>query len=754
MTGIETNENLTTTYIPLGEAQLGQTIMLRHLDGNRAFMARLAVLGFTPGTPLKILRKNDHGPILISVRGVQIALGHEEAQKILVSPIHNPHLSADSPSNLAEKLPMIALAGQPNVGKSTVFNLLTGLNQHVGNWTGKTVEQKSGAFSYQGRSFSIIDLPGTYSLTASSEEERIAREFIIRERPDLVIAVVDAATLEHNLFLVAELLLLPVPVILALNMMDVARQEGIQVEPKVLESALGIPVVPMAASHAQGINELQETILQLLDGKVPYHPRYPSILPAHQAILEKLEKLIEQDVPEVYPLNWVALKLLEGDEELTQMMKANMTPDRWEEVRALLYEHEDAILDIAGARYEWIARMVRAAVVEPQISRVGLTARLDRVLTHPILGTAVLVALMGGIFGLTYSVGGPIQAWLSTLVSGLAGWLRITFVNWPRWIVELISGGILGGVGLVVTFLPILMIFYAILGLMEDTGYLARAAYLTDRWMHMMGLHGKSFLPLLLGFGCNVPAVMGTRIIESKRARLLTVLLIPLIPCTARMTVLTVLAPMFFGRAATWVAWGLVAGNLLLLAGIGMLLHHFFFEDEHVPFIMELPLYHLPNFKTIGIYVWQNVLGFLQKAGSTILIASILIWTVSYFPTGEMMTSYLGQVGKLLEPIGHWMGMPWPVLVAVLTSVVAKENTIATLGILYGNISTTMPTLLSTGAALALLVFQVLFVPCVGTIAAIRQETHSWRWTVVSIAMMLALSFGLATLVYQISQVF
>ena len=470
--------------------------------------------------------------------------------------------------------------------------------------------------------------------------------------------------------------------------------------------------------------------------------------------MERLEILIEDYVPAHYPNNWVALKLLEGDEQLTQMMKAGMPAESWEQIRALLYKHEDAILDIAGARYEWIARMIRAAVVEPQVSRVGLTSRIDRVLTHPVFGTAFLAGMLGLIFGLTYSIGSPIQAWLSGWVSALAEWIRASLTLWPNWAVESIASGILGGAGLVVTFLPILMIFYTILGLMEDTGYLARAAYLTDRWMHMMGLHGKSFLPLLLGFGCNVPAIMGTRIIESKRARLLTALLIPLIPCTARMTVVTVLAPLFFGPAATWVAWGLVVGNMLLLGGIGVTLHHFFFEDEHVPFIMELPLYHLPNPKTIGIYVWQNVLGFLEKAGTTILIAALVIWAFSYFPTGNMMSSYLGQFGKMIEPVGHWMGLPWPILVAVLTSIVAKENTIATLGVLYGNLNTTLPSILPWAASLALLVFQMLFVPCIGTIAAIRQETHSWRWTAASVAMMLALSLGLATLVYQIGKMF
>ncbi len=617
----------------------GDKAVIRRLEGGRQILSRLASLGFTPGTPLTIERRSDHGPILVSLRGSRVALGREEAAHILVSP-RQAEGAGDRLTLVGTTT--IALAGQPNVGKSTVFNLLTGLNQHVGNWTGKTVDLKSGAYTYKGEMLTIVDLPGTYSLTASSDEERLAREFIILEHPDLIIVVVDAAALERNLYLVAELLLLPVPIVVALNMIDVAEHEGIHIEPKVLESALGVPVVPMSASHGQGIIELQEAVFRMLKHAYDYQPKRPSILPAHQAVLDKLKGLIASYVPPVYPVEWVALKLLEGDEELTRMMEGCTPPESWEQVHALLYQHEDAVLDIAGARYEWTARMIRAAVVEPKITRVGLTARLDKVLTHPIAGTLALIAILGVAFGLTYAVGSPIQRWLSQLVSLLASALRTGWPNGPHWLVEFLAGGLLGGIGMVLTFLPILVIFFAILGFMEDTGYMGRAAYLTDRWMHLMGLHGKSFLPILLGFGCNVPAVMGTRIIESRRARLLTILLIPLVPCTARMAVVAVLASLFFGKAAFWVSWGLIGGNLVLLAVLGLTMHHFFFEDEHVPFIMELPLYHLPNFKTIGIYIWQNITGFVQKAGTIILYASLIVWALSYFPYGSEIDQHPG----------------------------------------------------------------------------------------------------------------
>jgi ferrous iron transport protein B len=735
----------------LMELQPGKKAVIRHLEGGRSLLSRLAALGFTPGAVISVLRSSDHGPLLVSLRGSRVALGRGEAAHIFVSLVGKEkptEIEAIKQRNFS-----IALTGQPNVGKSSVFNLLTGLNQHVGNWTGKTIECKIGTFKFEGTKFSVIDLPGTYSLTASSEEERLARDYIIKEHPDLIVAVVNAATLERSLYLVAELLLLPVPVVVALNMIDVAEQEGIQIEPKVLEAALGVPVVSMVASRGVGLVELEEAILRVSSREISYQPKRPSILPAHQAVLDQLRGLIGTYVLPSYPEEWVALKLLEGDEELTELMKSAMPPEAWEKVHALLYQHEDAILDIAGARYEWVARIIRAAVVEPKVTRVGMTARLDRVLTHPFWGTLTLIAILGGVLGLTYKVGSPIQAWLSQLINQLAQILRSEWVTAPKWLVEFSAGGILGGIGMVLTFLPILVIFFAILGFMEDTGYMARAAYLSDRWMHMMGLHGKSFMPILLGFGCNVPAVLGTRIIESRRARLLTILLIPLVPCAARMAVVTILAALFFGASAFWVAWGLVGCSLLILAGLGLVLHHFFFGNEHVPFIMELPLYHLPNFRTIGIYVRDNILGFLKKAGTTILVATLFVWALSYFPTGSVMTSYLSSVGKFLEPVGGWMGLPWPVLVALLTSFVAKENTVATLGVLYGNLNA-LRTVMTPAAMLAFLVFQMLFIPCVATVAAIQQETRSWKWTAASVGMQLALSLGLAVAVYQIGTLF
>ncbi len=661
----------------------------------------------------------------------------------------SPLVNSSPPEQTAAKTTVIALAGQPNVGKSTIFNMLTGLNQHVGNWPGKTVAQKTGTCTHDGQKFTLVDLPGTYSLTANSEEERIARDYIIHGRPDIVVAVVDAAILERSLYLVAELLLLPSPVVLALNMMDVAEQEGIKIEPQVLEAALGIPVVPLCAARGTGIQELIATVESLSAGEISCQPQRPTILPGHQAILEKIRALIEDSVPVPYQPAWVALKLLEGDDEMCTLMQDALPEAIWKQVHDLLYQHEDAILDIAGARYQWIGRMIRAAVVRPKVGQLGMTARLDSVLTHPVWGTVALLAVLGAVFWLTYTLGTPLQEWLGDLVALLAESTRGALAGMPTWFANLCADGIIGGAGMVVTFLPILIIFFAVLAILEDTGYMARIAYLTDRVMHTMGLHGKSFIPLLLGFGCNVPSILGTRIIETQRARLLTVLLAPLVPCTARMAVIIVLTPLFFGDMAGLVAWGLVAAALAILALLGILLHRVILKGEQVAFIMELPLYHLPNLRSIGLYVWHNTLAFLQKAGTIILGVSAIIWLLSYFPTGVVTESYLTLFGHWLEPVGRWMGLPWQMMTALLTSFIAKENTIATLSILYGDLETALPAALTPSAALAFLVVQLLFIPCVATVATIKQEVGN-RWTLVSLLLLLGLSLGAGVLVYQV----
>lgn len=651
-----------------------------------------------------------------------------------------------------------ALVGQPNVGKSTVFNMLTGLNQHVGNWPGKTVEQKTGVFRFDGTAVNLVDLPGTYSLTANSEEERIARDFLIRQRPDVAITVVNAAALERSLYLVAEMLALDTPVVIGLNMSDVAEQQGIHVETHVLEAALGVPVIPLVAAHNVGIRELIQAAVALANNPDSFHPNRPTIRPEHQPVLDRIVTLLGDCACDRYTADWSAMKLLEGDSEVTAQIKSSVSLETWGDIHDLLLQHEDAYLDIAGGRYEWIGRMVRAAVTQPRAGAVTVTDRIDRVATHPVFGLVLLLAIFGLAFALTYTIATPIAEWLSEVVlGGLAGWASTLLANAPMWVSGLVVDGIIGGAGTVLTFIPILMIFFAVLGVLEDVGYLARGAYVMDRFMHLMGLHGKSFLPLFLGFGCNVPAVMGARILEERRARFLTIMVAPLVPCTARLAVLAFLTPAFFGSQATLVTLSLVALNLLVLAIAGIVINKVAFKGQQTAFIMELPLYHVPNARTVGLYVWNNTMSFFRKAGTLILISSAAVWALANLPGGNVDTSILATVGKALEPIGAWMGLhDWRMIVSLLTSFIAKENTIATLGVLFGapeagaSLAMQVSAVLVPAARVAFLAASMLFIPCLATVATIKQEMGGWKWTGASIALLLVISLGAGVVIYQV----
>jgi ferrous iron transport protein B len=455
------------------------------------------------------------------------------------------------------------------------------------------------------------------------------------------------------------------------------------------------------------------------------------------------------------------MKLLEGDREVLEKVEQS-APDVWREIEQILVENEDAILAITQSRYEWIERMVRIALIRPKAGKIVLTDRLDRVATHPFWGLLMLIAVFGLVFFLTYWVATPIVEWMQlNLVIPSADFMMDVLQDSPEWFSGLVVDGIIGGVGTVLTFLPILVLFFMILGILEDVGYLARAAFVMDRFMHIMGLHGRSFLPMFIGFGCNVPAVLGTRIIEDKRARLLTILLIPLVPCTARMAVVAFLAPAFFGQQAALVTWLLVIINLLTLLVLGFIINRAVFKGVHSPFIMEIPLYHVPNARTIGLYVWHNTFAFIKKAGGLIVFFSVIVWLFSYLPNGDLQSSYLADFGRWLLPLGRLMGLTdWRLIMALLTSFIAKENTIATLGILYGVqeesqvLSMRIASTINPAGAFAFLLVQMLFIPCVATVAVVKQETNSWKFTLVDVLLLLFISLAAGIGAYQIISLF
>jgi len=661
--------------------------------------------------------------------------------------------------NTQEKAVVIALAGSPNVGKSTVFNLLTGLSQHVGNWPGKTVEQKTGVLRRGNLTMNFVDLPGTYSLTANSAEEQIARDYLVEENPDAVVAILNAASLERNLYLVAELIELSPRLIVALNMIDVAQQQGIEIDAKALSVSLNTPVIPIVASKNRGLDELLATIerecTHPVDPGKLQHIEYGT---ETKKIIDHVDGLLDDSITTPYPRHWTAMKLLEGDTQINKLVMGRVSSEKFAALDSYLKENESATVTIATLRYEWVRKMMGVAQKKRQLSRVSLTENLDRVATHPLLGLFTLLAILCVIFALVYSIGIPAQKFLDLQLVQRGREFVNNSLDIPFWLRSLLANGILSGVGTVLTFIPILVSFFAAWAFMEDVGYMARAAFVTDRFMHMLGLHGKSVLPLCLGFGCNVPAVLGTRIIDSPRSRLLTIIITPLVPCTGRMTVVTLIAAAFFGSQAIFVSIGLVIFSLVMLVITGLIMNRFVISGEKTALLMELPLYHIPNPRIIGLVTWQNTMAFIKRAGTIILVVSLIIWALSITPHGDINTSFLSQIGKFLEPVGRLMGLNWQMMVALLSSFIAKENTIASLGMLLGGqgvgLTQQLKLLLTPAAALAFLVLQVLFIPCIATVTAIYHETKSWRWPALIVAYQLVISFSMAILVFHVGRLF
>jgi ferrous iron transport protein B len=737
---------------PVTSLDEGQEAIVRLLSGGESLTGRLAAMGIIPGTRIKLLRKS-RGQIIVLASDTRVALGKTQAEKILV--IREAFREEDAPK--PERTLLIAFAGQPNVGKTTVFNLLTGLSQHVGNWPGKTVERKEGTHRIGNTELRLVDLPGTYSLSAYSEEERVTREFLIHEHPDVTVLFVNASALERSLYLLTELLLLRSPVILAVNMVDVAEGHGVHIDVKALESSLGIPVVPTVATKNKGVRELLEEIQKIIKSKAMYRPKIPQVTEDHRDIFHKIADLVKDYVPLPYTVDWVVTKLMEGDREVTEVFRGVVPVSVWNEIQGLLVAHEDALRSVVGGRYDWIEDATRAAVSRFKRGQVLMTDRIDHVLTRPSTGIPILLGILGIVFVVTYLVGYPLQRLLESLVSSVGSAVESSLASEPQWMRGLLVNGIIGGAGSVLTFVPLLGVFFFAMSFLENVGYMARAAFVMDRFMHIIGLHGKSFLPMCLGFGCNVASVLGARIVESRKARLLTIFLTPLVPCTGRLAVITFVTAAVFAGHGLIMSWILIALNIVMLGVAGMIIGRFFLKEEQVPFIMELPLYHTPDFRTISIVVWHRTIAFVKKAGTVILIFSIILWIISNVPSGTVERSILGRIGMLLEPVGKPLGLDWKMLVALLSSIIAKENSVATLGILYNvgdqGLMSVLSTTIPHASAVSFLVVLMLFIPCAPTIAVMKQEMADRKWFFVSFVFMLVLSYVMGITAYNIARI-
>ncbi|MBI9109457.1 MAG: ferrous iron transport protein B [Spirochaetales bacterium] len=644
----------------------------------------------------------------------------------------------------------IALAGQPNTGKSTVFNRLTGAKQHVGNWPGKTVEQKSGLFTYNNNKHHVVDLPGTYSLTSNSLEEQIARDFIVNEKPDVVVVMADASQLERTLYLLTEIRLLSVPVVVALNMIDIAEEQGKTIDSVKLESQLGIRVVPMAAAKGRGIDLLLEAVENAAAGgvctsteqSVAGNPYYKSI-----------RSIISGKFDGVCSEQWMTVKLIEGDSKAVETVKNTLSAADWKSLKELLDKIENGQLITAGARYSWINDVLSSVVNregESTAKRRGV--KFDRAATHPVVGKMIALLIMVLSFAMAMIIVMPIMGLVQSVIPGLVELVRETFSGSSLWFGSLLADGLIPG--LFVAFMMLCYVFgvYIVFGLLEDIGYLSRMAYVFDSSMSKIGLHGKSVMPLLMSFGCNIAGVTGTRVIDSWQQRMVTLVLVSIVPCMALWAVVSFMGTIFFAAAMPLVVLSLLLVMVLHISLTSAVLRKFVVKGETTGLIMELPPYHKPNWRTIWGHVWVQVKAFLKRAFTLIAALSIIVWALSYQQDGNMGNSILASIGRFFDPISSFLGLDWRLFIALLAAIIAKEASLSVIAVLYGlgagavSITSllipgsggfeeaaligTIAQSVSPASALAFIFAFFFSIPCLGTVATIHSETKSLKWTI------------------------
>ena len=651
----------------------------------------------------------------------------------------------------------IALAGNPNSGKTTLFNALTGSNQFVGNWPGVTVERVEGETVYKGRRIHVVDTPGIYSLTSYTIEELVTRRCIEEDGVDVIINVVDASSLERNLYLTLQLLELKKPVILALNMMDIVEERGMEIDLHRLPEMLGhIPAVPVSARKRTGLDVLMHAVVH------HYEEEPQGIVVRYDREMEdkiqRTESLLRETYPELTNLRWHAIKMLEKDKEVMSDHPVDLSG-----IVSQSYEKE-----IINEKYDYVEEVIRECLFHKE-EKSAMTDKADKLLTHPVLGIPVFFGIMALVFFLTFTVGdflkGYFEQGLELFSGGALEFLQSAGVS--PWLVSLIVDGIIAGVGGILTFLPNIFILFLALAFLEDSGYMARVAYVMNETMSMVGLSGKAFLPMLLGFGCTVPAVMATRALESHKDRLRTILVTPFMSCSARLPIYVLFAELFFPDSALLVAYSLYLIGVLMAILVSLVVHKTWKGTSENALLIELPEYKMPNLRTVAIYVWDKVKDYLTKAGTTIFLASIVLWFVlNSGPSGfvtEVSESFAAKFGHLLVPVLKPAGLgSWQIAVALISGISAKEVVVSSFSVLYGisNINSAAGMAELTGVlsasgfgpanAYALMIFCLLYTPCIATIATIKRETHSLKWTIGMVLFQLVLAWAAAVLVFQV----
>ena len=669
----------------------------------------------------------------------------------------------------------LGIVGLPNVGKTTLFNALTGSNQFVGNWPGVTVEKKEGKLKgHEGPETVIVtDLPGIYSLSPYTLEEVVARNYLVTERPDAILNIVDGTNLERNLYLTTQLIDMNVRMVIALNMYDELKSSGNTLNHTVLGKLIGVPMVPTISRSGEGIDQLFETIIQIYEDDERQRQFSRHIHINHGAELERSIEEVKREISHneqirhKYSTRFLAIKLLENDREFEKFIgqlpngeKIIATRNR-EAQRLKTVLNEDSEQAITDAKYGFISGALKETFVDNHLEQEQTTRVIDAIVTHRIWGYPIFFLFLYLMFQGTFVLGEyPMQA-IEWIVEQVGNLLRANMAEGP--LKDMLIDGVVGGVGGVIVFLPNILILYFCISLMEDSGYMARAAFIMDKIMHRMGLHGKSFIPLIMGFGCNVPAIMATRMIEDKKCRLITMLINPLMSCSARLPIYLVLVGAFFPKIGSLVLLSIYATGILLAVLMARLFSRFLVKGDDTPFVMELPPYRIPTAKTIFRHTWEKGAEYLKKMGGIIMIASILIWFLGYYPQGNYETmaeqqenSYIGQIGKAIEPVIEPLGFDWKLGVGLLSGVGAKELVVSTLGVLYANdgdldsvnLSDRIP--ITATVALGYMLFVLIYFPCVATLAAIKQESGSWKWAIFAAFYTTALAWIVAFIVKQL----
>ncbi|MCL2343113.1 MAG: ferrous iron transport protein B [Firmicutes bacterium] len=796
----------------------GQSGLITEVSNrDPAVRRRLIDMGLTPGTKVTIKKIAPFGdPLEVSVRNYALSLRGADAMQIRIGePPRRPrrpncadcagcgqacyvrrqfdeatldrmrhahdheldyHAGKYDRTEHDRREMRIALVGNPNSGKTTLFNALTGANQYVGNWPGVTVEKKEGKASFGSRQVTVADLPGVYSLSPYSMEEIVTRDYLVREAPDAVINIVDATNLERNLYLTVQLLELEKPMVMALNFMDEVEKRGDRIDLKRLSETLGIPIIPITAKTGQGLDELMHTAHRQMHIGYTVEPDdlYDDF--THEIHHEVGELIHDFAYAAGLPAHWAGVKVLEGDKLVEDALHLDDETKQKLRIIAAKFEAASPFGDretlVADSRYRYIENAVKTSLLRGRAEgALSASDRIDKVVTNKYLAVPAFLLTMLLIFAITF---GPIGKGLSNgvgilLNNYLGVWLGggLSAIHAAPWLVSLAVKGILAGVGGVLTFLPQIALLFFFLSLLEDSGYMARAAFIMDRLLKRFGLSGKAFIPMLMGFGCTVPAVMGARAMESEKDRRMTVMLIPFMSCSAKLPVYGLIAAAFFGRYAGFVVFGLYLLGMALAILSGLLFKKTLFRGESAAFVLELPPYRLPSLKNTLRHVWDRVRGFLVRAGTLILMMSVILWFLRSFGPGFRMAadaehSILGALGGLLAPIFTPLGFgAWQAAVALLTGFVAKEAVVASLSMFYGFALTASGAAVSAAlsgtfgsplAAFAFLVFVLLYVPCVAAVSAIHREMGSLKWTLTSVAWQLICAYGVSLLVYQLGR--